>query len=136
MVPARSRYRTGVAVNFDMRLAAAVARRDAREARYSQDPRSVKSRRYMRQQRIQMMGCEPIACYLCFAFIAYEWGDAEPTIEHVISKHRGGTDARDNLEWACKPCNSAKRDQPLDEFLDRVERIAQAQAWLNEREIP
>jgi 5-methylcytosine-specific restriction endonuclease McrA len=87
---------------------------------YSTDPRSVYSRLYDRQRRVAMMGCEPDTCYLCGASIAYDTGELPPVIEHKIPLKRGGTWDRGNLEWACLPCNSAKNNSTLDEYLDRV----------------
>lgn len=30
------------------------------------------------------------------------------TVDHIIPKALGGTDARENLQVLCRPCNSAK----------------------------
>lgn len=33
------------------------------------------------------------------------------TVDHIISKRKGGTDDYWNLQAMCKPCNSSKRDR-------------------------
>jgi len=33
------------------------------------------------------------------------------TLDHIVPKARGGTDAVSNLRVACRSCNSAKRDR-------------------------
>lgn len=40
-----------------------------------------------------------------------------PTLDHVICRKKGGTDDLSNLVAACEPCNAAKGDLDLDEFL-------------------
>jgi 5-methylcytosine-specific restriction endonuclease McrA len=45
------------------------------------------------------------------------------TIDHQIPVSRGGTDHPANLVPACRPCNSAKRDQTPAEFLARGGRL-------------
>ena len=42
---------------------------------------------------------------------------AATSVDHMVPKVRGGTDARANLTAACKQCNDTKRDQTSDEFL-------------------
>jgi 5-methylcytosine-specific restriction endonuclease McrA len=42
--------------------------------------------------------------------------DKPLTIDHVIPESRGGTDDDDNLVTACKPCNSSKGAQTLEEW--------------------
>ena len=48
----------------------------------------------------------PQACCYCGATIAL-------SIDHLIPKIKGGHDYSDNLVWACKSCNSSKRDRDL-----------------------
>lgn len=40
------------------------------------------------------------------------------TVDHLLAKHRGGTDAGENLVWACRSCNSSKRDRDVLECLE------------------
>lgn len=48
----------------------------------------------------------PQACCYC--------GDTSSLcIDHLIPKIKGGKDHSDNLVWACKSCNSSKRDRDL-----------------------
>ena len=34
----------------------------------------------------------------------------QATIDHLVPKSRGGTNAQVNLVWACRKCNEEKRD--------------------------
>lgn len=61
-------------------------------------------------------------CYLCGNYIDYQ----DPSsfhFDHVIPTSRGGLNTLSNLKIACKECNFAKRDIPLDQFLLLCERI-------------
>ena len=40
--------------------------------------------------------------------------DAPLTLDHVIARSRGGSDAPENLAAACRPCNSSKGAKSLD----------------------
>lgn len=49
-------------------------------------------------------------CFYCDA----ELTDARPpTVEHLLSKSRGGSDDLANLALACKPCHQAVADRPI-----------------------
>lgn len=39
------------------------------------------------------------------------------TIDHMIPRSRGGTDAFENLVGACETCNQNKADMTIDEFI-------------------
>jgi hypothetical protein len=42
------------------------------------------------------------------------------SIDHLIPKARGGSDDAENMVWACRSCNSAKRDSDmLDWYLGK-----------------
>lgn len=43
--------------------------------------------------------------------------DLPPTLDHVIPRCKGGTRDKENALLACKPCNGAKGDLDLVEFL-------------------
>ena len=49
------------------------------------------------------------ACFYC----ARELSDAEITIEHLVSRQKGGPDHQDNLAIACHPCNLKAGHLPL-----------------------
>lgn len=38
------------------------------------------------------------------------------TVDHYVPTALGGTNARQNLRWACRPCNQLKADLPPDEW--------------------
>lgn len=38
------------------------------------------------------------------------------TIDHYVPQALGGTSERENLRWACQPCNQAKADLPPHEW--------------------
>ena len=44
-------------------------------------------------------------------------GHRDPEIDHVIARSRGGGDQDGNLVLACGPCNVAKSNTPVEEFL-------------------
>lgn len=41
-------------------------------------------------------------------------------LDHVIPLSRGGTDAIDNLVWACKQCNRSKHNRMPDDFVSET----------------
>ena len=50
-------------------------------------------------------------------------------MDHVHPKSKGGSDRYDNRVAACKPCNTAKGNQTLEEFLkDQPRRLAEIKA--------
>lgn len=44
-------------------------------------------------------------------------GEPAATLDHLTPRNRGGVHRVPNIVAACTPCNSAKRDLTLDEFL-------------------
>lgn len=51
------------------------------------------------------------ACVYCNAV------DREITLDHVVSRHSGGSDHPDNLVPACRPCNSSKGAKSILEWI-------------------
>jgi len=43
------------------------------------------------------------------------------TVDHVLPRELGGTNAHSNLVTCCKSCNSSKQDKPLARFLRKIE---------------
>ena len=41
------------------------------------------------------------------------------TLDHIVPRAAGGTDRPDNITTACRRCNLAKADQPVEQFLSR-----------------
>jgi 5-methylcytosine-specific restriction endonuclease McrA len=54
---------------------------------------------------------EPV-CFLGGEFIP----EGERTVEHVIPRSLGGTDAFENLRPACKSHNASRGNRPLEEW--------------------
>ena len=48
----------------------------------------------------------PQACYYC-------GNRLNLSVDHLIPRIKGGTDDSDNLIWACRSCNSSKRDKDM-----------------------
>ena len=64
---------------------------------------AVASRRLKRRQKIyQRDGWRCVACGI----------GHDLTLDHILPKSKGGTDALDNLQTMCRTCNQAKRDAP------------------------
>ncbi len=57
-----------------------------------------------RDERLKMT--VPQACYYCGSY-------KNLSVDHLIPKIKGGADDSDNLIWACRPCNSSKRDKDM-----------------------
>lgn len=64
--------------------------------------------------------------YEARAYLLEKWGrrcvycgahNVTLEIDHIVSKNRGGSDRVANLTLACRPCNAAKGNHPLEEFL-------------------
>jgi len=48
----------------------------------------------------------PQACYYCGS-------TTKLSVDHLIPRIKGGADESDNLIWACRSCNSSKRDRDM-----------------------
>ncbi|MGI9296755.1 MAG: RNA-guided endonuclease IscB, partial [Gammaproteobacteria bacterium] len=54
--------------------------------------------------------------------------DCPLEVEHIVAKSRGGSNAVSNLTLSCVPCNQAKDNRPVEEFLTaKPERLARIQ---------
>ncbi len=51
------------------------------------------------------------------------------TIDHVVPRARGGTNARTNVVLACWPCNGTKGDSPVEDFITWLGSLAGGK-WL------
>lgn len=43
--------------------------------------------------------------------------DLEPTIDHIVTQGRGGSDNPENLVWSCRRCNNLRDEVPHDVFV-------------------
>lgn len=57
-----------------------------------------------------------------------------PTIDHLLPKSRGGTDALENLGLACNTCNARKGAKTPEEYADWIIATAPARRLAAERE--
>lgn len=60
-------------------------------------------------------------CHYCnretrLKWIPGQWDPDHATLDHIIPKSKGGTNARENLVLACNACNNAKGDMPYETF--------------------
>lgn len=58
-------------------------------------------------------------CYICGTELGLISKNA--TIDHVVPTSRGGLSTFDNMRLCCDPCNNAKGDLLLEEYLDQQE---------------
>jgi hypothetical protein len=65
-------------------------------------------------QREQEM---PRVCVFCGS-------DKDLTTDHLIARHRGGSDAADNLVLSCKSCNSSRGEKGVFEWLGLIRKEA------------
>lgn len=49
------------------------------------------------------------------------------TIDHIVPKNRGGSNAKENLIPACECCNEAKSDRTVEEFRNDI--FLRKQIW-------
>lgn len=54
-------------------------------------------------------------CFWCRTKLSLRKG----TLDHIICASRGGTAERENLVWACKPCNSERGNLPAEFFAEK-----------------
>lgn len=47
-----------------------------------------------------------------------EWRDRVYHIDHIIPRHRGGTNDESNLQLLCRSCNVKKGTRTMEEFLE------------------
>jgi len=56
-------------------------------------------------------------CYCGVRMIDGGQSPSSATLEHVVPRCQGGTDAEDNLVVACCTCNTARADRPWQDFV-------------------
>lgn len=66
--------------------------------------------------RVQIYRKSEGHCCLCGNFVDYD----SFTVDHIIPLAKGGTNDFDNLQCACKVCNSIKTDVLPNEFIDKI----------------
>lgn len=63
----------------------------------------------MRRQRLEKIGNGDLRCVACGATESL-------TIDHILPRSRGGTDAGKNLQLLCNTCNTSKGNKTMDEW--------------------
>lgn len=117
MDPARPRMKRRVAAIFDSLPTEAqrlveieLAWKQHRTPLYGTNgPRMRRSGRFRRRLLAQLAGEQNWRCCHCGVRTNEAvHPDDEPTIEHVIPRALGGTDAEGNLAMACRACNTTR----------------------------
>ena len=63
-------------------------------------------------------------CFYCGERMDLEYGtELSFTIDHVLSRKRGGQDTVNNLEFVCRNCNFLKGEKDIDWFLMNLDRL-------------
>lgn len=58
--------------------------------------------------------------YLCQSCLAKGRTTAAAEVDHIVPKHKGGTDEADNLQSLCKPCHQDKTQSEAAEALGQT----------------
>ena len=68
------------------------------------------------KHRGKLMDENPV-CFYCGEAVTWK----RSTLDHVIPIARGGRDAVSNVVLCCRPCNNAKADRTIDEWISDLE---------------
>jgi len=68
----------------------------------------------LQKKRRRLLKANP-KCAYCDCELKWETA----TLDHVVPRSKGGTNAMDNLVLACQPCNVRKADKALEESLNQ-----------------
>ena len=67
-------------------------------------------------------------CYYCGWLLympgrrrSYEPGVRRATVDHIIALSKGGPESEDNTVACCGPCNNAKGDMDVADFIQLIE---------------
>lgn len=71
-----------------------------------------------RMQLIDKFGGKCSACGKQHLTLFTDDVDQRAAIDHIIPLSRGGSNDESNLQLLCTPCNAAKRNMTMDEFLE------------------
>jgi 5-methylcytosine-specific restriction endonuclease McrA len=67
--------------------------------------------------RLALLLADP-HCHYC----GFELNRFNSTLDHVVPRSKGGTDAPENLLLSCRRCNVRKADAPLSEITCHIQR--------------
>ena len=77
---------------------------------------SYQDKRFRGKQRDAIFEEDGWACAYCLMDLR-DAPRVMRTVDHIVPRRWGGTNARANLLTACHPCNSRRRDMPLARFV-------------------
>lgn len=73
------------------------------------------------------------------AYCDRQLSDRDATIDHIIPKHKGGHNTRNNLACACSNCNKAKGSQNVFDYLNpehrfySEQRVGKIKEWMEQK---
>ena len=73
------------------------------------------------------------------AYCDRQLSDKDATIDHIVPKHRGGHNTRNNLACACTNCNKAKGSMNVFDYMNpenrnySEQRVAKIQNWMEQK---
>jgi CRISPR/Cas system Type II protein with McrA/HNH and RuvC-like nuclease domain len=73
------------------------------------------------------------------AYCDRQLSERDATIDHIVPKHRGGHNTRNNLACACSNCNKDKGSQNVFDYLSpdhrnySEQRVAKIQTWMEQK---
>jgi hypothetical protein len=77
-------------------------------------------------------------CWQC-AYCDKHLNDCTATIDHIIPKHKGGHNTRNNLAASCTSCNRAKGSQHVFEYMSpshqhySEQRVGKLKKWMEQK---
>jgi CRISPR/Cas system Type II protein with McrA/HNH and RuvC-like nuclease domain len=73
------------------------------------------------------------------AYCDRQLNEGTATIDHIVPKHKGGHNTRNNLACACSNCNKAKGSQSVFDYMNvehrnySEQRVAKIQNWMEQK---
>lgn len=73
------------------------------------------------------------------AYCDRQLSDRDATIDHIVPKHKGGHNTRNNLACACSDCNKAKGSMGVFEYMNinhrhySEQRVGKIKDWMEQK---